>query len=64
MREIYIILGWVGWIWLGIVMILLPVALWAQAWLGKRRRRRQDGLDVVSGIRSSVPADQRGDREQ
>ena len=33
----YIILGWVGWIWLAIVMVVLPLALWIQ----HLRRRRQ-----------------------
>jgi heme exporter protein D len=37
MREMYIILGWVGWIWLAIVMVVLPLALWIQ----HLRRRRQ-----------------------
>jgi hypothetical protein len=32
----YIILGWIGWIWLAIVMILLPAGLWVQ-----RLRRQQ-----------------------
>jgi hypothetical protein len=36
----YIILGWVGWIWLGIVMILLPAGLWVQH---LRRRNRGEG---------------------
>jgi hypothetical protein len=42
----YIILGWVGWIWLGIVMILLPASLWVQ-----HLRRRN------AGGRGSVRAD-------
>jgi hypothetical protein len=44
MREMYIILGWVGWIWLGIVVILLPMGLWIQH---LRRRKGARGVDVL-----------------
>ncbi len=39
MREIYVILGWVGWIWLGVWLILLAVGLLVQ-----RYRRRRKGV--------------------
>lgn len=42
----YIILGWVGWIWLAIVMVVLPLALWIQR-LRRRRHQQQGG---VSGV--------------
>ena len=45
MREMYIILGWVGWIWLGIVMILLPAGLWIQHL--RRRRKGVRGFEVT-----------------
>ena len=41
----YIILGWVGWIWLGIVMILLPAGLWVQHL--RRRRNGARGFEVT-----------------
>jgi heme exporter protein D len=43
----YIILGWVGWIWLAIVMVVLPLALWIQH---LRRRRQLDQQQGVSGV--------------
>ena len=42
----YIILGGVGWIWLAIVMVVLPLALWIQ----NLRRRRQQQHEGVSGV--------------
>jgi heme exporter protein D len=41
----YIILGWVGWIWLAIVMILLPAGLWIQHL--RRRRNGVRGFEVT-----------------
>ena len=43
----YIILGWVGWIWLAIVMVVLPLALWIQH---LQRRRRQQKREGASGV--------------
>ena len=45
MRETYIILGWIGWIWLAIVMILLPAGLWVQ------HLRQRRGAQEASGAR-------------
>ena len=43
MREMYIILGWIGWIWLAIVMVLLPAGLWVQ-----HLRRRRHGVRAMA----------------
>jgi hypothetical protein len=40
----YVILGWVGWIWLAIVAVLLPLGLWMQ-----NLRRRRHGERATSG---------------
>ncbi len=45
MREMYIILGWIGWIWLAIVMILLPAGLWVQ-----HLRRRRQSMTGARGV--------------
>ena len=39
MRELYIILGWVGWIWLAVWLVLVVVGLVVQ-----RHRRRRNGV--------------------
>jgi hypothetical protein len=57
MREMYIILGWVGWIWLGIVMILLPAGLWIQ----HLRRRRNGGEGEAPSEPSSSPRVREGE---
>jgi heme exporter protein D len=44
----YIILGWVGWIWLAIVMVVLPLALWIQH--VRRRRQLDQQHDGASGV--------------
>jgi hypothetical protein len=41
MREIYIILGWVGWIWLAVAMVLMSMGLLIQ------RVRRRNGVRGV-----------------
>jgi hypothetical protein len=41
MREIYIILGKIGWIWLVVAMFLIAVGLWIQ------HRRRRNGVRGV-----------------
>ena len=41
----YIILGWIGWIWLAVVMVVLPLALWIQHLL--RKRQQQGGASGV-----------------
>ena len=43
MREIYIILGKIGWTWLVVAMFLIAVGLWLQ-------RRRRNG---VRGVESN-----------
>jgi hypothetical protein len=43
MREIYIILGWVGWIWLGISMVLLALGMWVQH---TRQRKGMRGVEI------------------
>jgi heme exporter protein D len=41
----YIILGWIGWIWLAVVMVLLAVGLWVQ-----HLRRRKEALRALRGF--------------
>jgi hypothetical protein len=48
----YIILGWVGWIWLGIVMILLPAGLWIQ-----HLRRRKDWEGEAPSREGEAPSE-------
>jgi len=45
----YIILGWVGWIWLAVVMVVLPLALWIQH-LRRRRQLQPPQHQDVSGV--------------
>jgi hypothetical protein len=46
MREMYIILGWVGWIWLPVMMTLLGVGLLVQH--ERRRRAARRGFEVTT----------------
>jgi hypothetical protein len=46
----YIILGWVGWIWLAIVMVALPLALWIQHLRWRTRQQRHQQEQGVSGV--------------
>jgi hypothetical protein len=41
LRELYVILGKVGWIWLGVWLVLLAAGLLVQRW---RRRRQRNGV--------------------
>jgi hypothetical protein len=41
MREIYIILGWIGWVWLVVSMLLIGAGLMVQ------RARRRNGVRGV-----------------
>ena len=41
MREIYIILGWIGWVWLVVAMSLIAAGLMVQ------RLRRRNGVREV-----------------
>ena len=43
MHEIYVILGRVGWIWLGVWLLLLAAGLLVQKW-NRRRRRVRNGV--------------------
>jgi cytochrome c biogenesis factor len=43
LHEIYVILGWVGWIWLGVWLLLLATGLLVQNW-NRRRRRARNGV--------------------
>jgi cytochrome c biogenesis factor len=43
LHEIYVILGWVGWIWLGVWLVLLAAGLLVQHW-NRRRRRARNGV--------------------
>jgi len=44
LHEIYVILGRVGWIWLGVWLVLLAVGLLVQNWNRRRRRRGRNGV--------------------
>ena len=46
MREMYVILGWVGWIWLPVMMATLGVALAVQHLRRQRAVRR--GFEVTT----------------
>ena len=46
----YIILGWVGWIWLAVVMVVLPLALWIQHLRRRWQQERQQHLGATSGV--------------
>jgi len=43
LHEIYVILGRVGWIWLGVWLVLLAGGLLVQNW-NRRRRRVRNGV--------------------
>ena len=49
MHEIYVILGRVGWIWLGVWLVLLAGGLLVQSWNRRRRRMRYEvrGFEVT-----------------
>jgi heme exporter protein D len=46
MREMYVILGWVGWIWLPVMMTALGVALWVQH--VRRQKAALRGFEVTT----------------
>ena len=45
MRELYVILGKVGWIWLGVWLVLVAVGLLVQHY--RRRRNGVRGFEVT-----------------
>lgn len=45
MKEMYIILGWIGWIWLAVAMVLAAVGLWVQ-----HLRRRREAIKALRGF--------------
>ena len=40
MHELYVILGKVGWTWLGVWLVLVAIGMFVQS----RRRRRRNGM--------------------
>ena len=50
MHEIYVILGRVGWIWLGVWLVLLAGGLLVQKWNRRRRRVRNGVREFVDEV--------------
>jgi hypothetical protein len=46
MRELYVILGRIGWVWFGVFWVLLALGLSMQRVY--RRRRQQRGFEVIA----------------